>query len=133
MYLAILRIYAWEVDLGRERYLGRQVGVVWAAVDGHAVDAVLVDTLLLQSADHPTLSVLRVVHVVGREWCHSSPTSKGRPHCQVRMSTPLLNLSLHHAPVASLLYRTSTETLLSLLQLLKQTEVSRDLGAHCCS
>jgi hypothetical protein len=70
--------------------------------------------------------------VVDRVWYHSNPTSKGHPRCQVHMSTPLLTLSLHYVPVASRLSPTSTETLLSLLQLLKQTEVSRDLGAHCC-
>jgi hypothetical protein len=44
-YLSILRIHTWQIDLGCKGYLGRYIGVVWAAVDLHAVDAVLMDAL----------------------------------------------------------------------------------------
>lgn len=44
-YLSILRVDAGQVDLGCELDLRRCVGVVWAAMDRYAVDAVLVDTL----------------------------------------------------------------------------------------
>jgi hypothetical protein len=45
MYISVLRVHARQVDLRCELDLGRRVGVVWAAVDRYAVDAVLVDTL----------------------------------------------------------------------------------------
>lgn len=44
-YLSILRVHARKVDLGCERYLGRDVGVAGAAVNLNAVDAVLVHAL----------------------------------------------------------------------------------------
>jgi hypothetical protein len=50
MYLSILCIDAWQVDLGCERYLGWNVWVIWAAVDLDAVDAVFVYTLEMMLA-----------------------------------------------------------------------------------
>lgn len=44
-YLAILWVDARQVDLRCELDLGRRIGVVWAAMDRDAVDAVLVNTL----------------------------------------------------------------------------------------
>ena len=45
MYLSILRIHTRQIDLGRELDLGRLIGIVRAAVDRNAVDAVLMDAL----------------------------------------------------------------------------------------
>lgn len=45
LYLAILRVHAGNVDFGFKRDLGRNVGVVRAAMDLDAVDAILVDAL----------------------------------------------------------------------------------------
>jgi hypothetical protein len=50
-YLAILRVHTRQVDLGCEGYLRGDVGVAWPAVDLDAVDAVLVDTLHVQSVN----------------------------------------------------------------------------------
>lgn len=44
-YASVLRIHAREVDLGCKLDLGRLVGVVRAAMNRNAVDAVLVDAL----------------------------------------------------------------------------------------
>jgi hypothetical protein len=44
---------------------------------------------------------------------------------------PLLAFSLMTRRINDSCYHTSTETLLALLQLLKQAEVAGDFGAHC--
>jgi hypothetical protein len=46
MHLSVLRIHTRQIDLGIERDLGRYIGVVGAAVNLDAVDAVLVDALV---------------------------------------------------------------------------------------
>ena len=45
MYLSVLWVHAWQVDLGCEGYLGRDVGVAWAAMNLETVNAILVDAL----------------------------------------------------------------------------------------
>ena len=45
MYLSVLWIDAWKIDLRCEGYLGRNVRVACAAVDLDTVDTVLVDAL----------------------------------------------------------------------------------------
>jgi hypothetical protein len=45
-YLSVLSVYTGQVDLGCELDLGRLIGVIRAAMDGDAVDAVLVDALI---------------------------------------------------------------------------------------
>jgi hypothetical protein len=50
VYFSILCVYAGEVDLGCEGYLGRHIRVTWPAVNLDAVDAVLVYALAMESA-----------------------------------------------------------------------------------
>lgn len=93
LYLSVLRVDAGQVDLGRELNLRRRVGVVWAAVDRDAVDAVLVDTLCTSSIRNMAHGGHQRIHGVGRGWCHSSPTSTDRLRCQDHMNKPLSMLS----------------------------------------
>lgn len=44
-HLSVSLVDTREVDFGHECQLGRDVGIVWAAVDLHTVDAVLVNAL----------------------------------------------------------------------------------------
>jgi hypothetical protein len=73
-YLAILRVHTRQVDLGCKGYLRGDVGVAWPAVDLDAVDAVLVDTLHVQSVNMCPECTRLYLRVGAQGSCHSSLT-----------------------------------------------------------
>jgi len=50
LYLSSFRVYAWQVDLGNEGDIGRNVGILLAAMDLQAIDSILMYALSTKSA-----------------------------------------------------------------------------------
>lgn len=94
IYLSVLCVDAGQVDLGREFHLWWCIGVVWAAVDRHTVDAVLVNALCPDVSVYSHKACSRILREVVRVLCRSSLTLTNHRHCRAHMSMPLFTLSI---------------------------------------
>lgn len=88
-HLAGLLINAWQVDLGYELDGGWHVGVVVAAMDVQAVDAILVGALSPKQSVSSVADGMECSREVVPEWFRSNSTSTGRPRPLVRTNMPL--------------------------------------------
>ena len=123
-----------QVDLRDKLYRWRSVRVGVAAVDVQAVYPVLVGTLKEHAWSVRAPQLYRrvgIAHVVARESFRSNSTSTDRHRPPNRTSKPLYHEHVSLVNPEMIAFRiTSTEALLSLLQLLEQAEVSRYFGSH---
>jgi hypothetical protein len=131
LYLAILCVYAWQVDLSYEDDLWWSVGVVVAANYPQAIDTVLVDALLVVFSS----CIWRKAAKGGLTWGgprmvpvqlvmrRSSPSSRPYEHASeaCQLDCPYQEPHIIH---------TCTQALLALLKLLQQPEVAGYFGTH---